>query len=247
MKQVLTTFLIVGVAVLILVLLNRMLDYPLSNDGEVAPSVGNVVKLNNNSNNTLNGVPVNQIQKQSNDNKHSNDAAMGETPHVANDVKTSGSCKTLSTNNNVPMPMDQPSNWESANFGSNDSVTAGCPAPAGNFLSSNLLPKDNSKVSEEWGQYAPKDLYGANFLDATKYFGIDTVGQSLRNASHDLRSTPSNPLKQMSPWNQSTIMPDTMRRAFNIDDCENCGYKEGLNPGEAWDQLDRPAFEKMAA
>ena len=122
--------------------------------------------------------------------------------------------------------------------------TAGCPTPQGQFLSSNLLPKDDSKVAADWGQFAPQDLYGRNFLDATKYFGVDTVGQTLRNASYDIRSTPPNPLRKISPWNQSTILPDTMRRAFNIDDCNV--YQPGLQPGRGWAKMDQNSYQNMS-
>jgi hypothetical protein len=38
--------------------------------------------------------------------------------------------------------------------------------------------------------------------------GIDTQGQTLRNASHDLRACPPNPKFNIGPWMNSTIEPD---------------------------------------
>jgi hypothetical protein len=38
--------------------------------------------------------------------------------------------------------------------------------------------------------------------------GIDTQGQTLKNASHDLRAAPPNPKFNVGPWNNSTIEPD---------------------------------------
>ena len=38
--------------------------------------------------------------------------------------------------------------------------------------------------------------------------GTDTVGQSLKNATYDLRSAPPNPKFVVSPWQNSTIEPD---------------------------------------
>jgi len=38
------------------------------------------------------------------------------------------------------------------------------------------------------------------------------VGQSLRNANHDLRSDPPNPQVIVSPWLNTTISPDLGRR-----------------------------------
>jgi hypothetical protein len=232
MKDAMTVLLIAGGGVLLLVLLNNMMSSPMNNNGALSPvSVEKVTKMNENSNS-----------------ENVTDEGLGEAPATSNMVKpvTAGSGCGPNPNATEPMPTEEPANWENARFGSTDTNTAGCPTPQGQFLSSNLLPKDNSKVAEDWGQFAPKDLYGRNFLDSTKYFGVDTVGQSLRNANQQLRSEPSNPLQRVSPWNQSTMLPDTMRRAFNLDDCTDCEYKEGLQPGEGWAKLDRPAFEQMS-
>ena len=38
--------------------------------------------------------------------------------------------------------------------------------------------------------------------------GIDTVGQSRKNATYDLRAAPPNPKFIVSPWSNSTIEPD---------------------------------------
>jgi hypothetical protein len=56
------------------------------------------------------------------------------------------------------------------------------------------------------------DIAGKNFLNAAALIGVDTVGQSNRNASWDIRSLPANPQVQVSPWMQSTIEPDLVRR-----------------------------------
>jgi hypothetical protein len=75
-----------------------------------------------------------------------------------------------------------------------------------------LLPNDpNSK----WAQVNPMaagDISGKNFLNAGSLIGVNTVGQSLRNANQQLRSEPPCPQVQVSIWNQSTIEPDLQRR-----------------------------------
>lgn len=83
---------------------------------------------------------------------------------------------------------------------------------SGNFISANLLPKISSELNEEAFQFAPKDLTNMNFLEATDTIGIDTVSSSLRNASYDIRSTPTNPRDIVSPWMNSTIDPELARR-----------------------------------
>lgn len=77
--------------------------------------------------------------------------------------------------------------------------------------SGDLLPQGDSR----WRQVVP-DGQGAltdqNFLTAGHHLGMNTVGSTLRNASHDLRSEVPNPQVQVSPWQQTTIGPDMMRR-----------------------------------
>ena len=76
---------------------------------------------------------------------------------------------------------------------------------------SDLLPSDNNS---EWAQLNPAgqgDLANINLLKAGYHIGIDTVGQTLRNANLQIRSEPPNPQVNVSPWMQSTISPDLMR------------------------------------
>jgi hypothetical protein len=63
---------------------------------------------------------------------------------------------------------------------------------------------------------APGSIMDKNFLNAGYQIGVDTIGQSLRNASHDLRSSPPNPQVQVGPWNQTTIEPDVNRKPLEI-------------------------------
>ena len=60
------------------------------------------------------------------------------------------------------------------------------------------------------------DLKNVSLLKAGHHIGINTVGQSLRNANLQLRSEPANPQLNVGPWNQSTIAADTMRRPLEI-------------------------------
>jgi len=88
--------------------------------------------------------------------------------------------------------------------------------PKNQLAPQELLPNDpNSK----WAQVNPQgagDIAGKNFLNAGALIGVNTVGQSLRNASWDLRSEPPNPQVSVSPWLNSTIEPDVNRRVLEI-------------------------------
>jgi hypothetical protein len=74
-----------------------------------------------------------------------------------------------------------------------------------------LLPKDSNS---QWAQLNPSgkgELANVNLLKAGYHIGIDTIGQTLRNANLQIRSEPPNPQLAVGPWNQSTIEPDFMR------------------------------------
>jgi hypothetical protein len=80
-----------------------------------------------------------------------------------------------------------------------------------------LLPSEAS--SSSWAQLNPKgkgELANINLLKAGYHVGINTVGQSLRNANLQIRSEPPNPQLQVGPWNQTTMEPDYTRRALEI-------------------------------
>tara|TARA_B100001173_G_scaffold308807_1_gene319811 strand:- start:4677 stop:5390 length:714 start_codon:yes stop_codon:yes gene_type:complete len=73
---------------------------------------------------------------------------------------------------------------------------------------SELLPADS------------KNMEGNNFLTASlskneQIIGIPTQTQRSRK-NYDLRSAPPNPQVEVSPWNMSTMEPDTGRLTFEI-------------------------------
>jgi len=81
---------------------------------------------------------------------------------------------------------------------------------------SDLLPKDKNS---QWAQLNPSgkgELANVNLLRAGYHIGIDTIGQSLRNANLQIRSEPPNPQLYVGPWNQTTIEPDFMRPPLEI-------------------------------
>jgi hypothetical protein len=102
-----------------------------------------------------------------------------------------------------------------AQFG-NAEAPAGC-YPRDQLTPSELLPKDPNSV---WAQQNPMgtgSLKGKNFLSAGALIGVNTVGQSLRNANYQLRSEPPNPQVPVSVFNQTTIEPDVNRRTMEIN------------------------------
>lgn len=102
-----------------------------------------------------------------------------------------------------------------ASFGDAE-APAGC-YPRDQLTPSELLPRDPNSV---WAQQNPMgtgSLKGKNFLSAGALIGINTVGQSLRNANWQIRSEPPNPQVPVSVFYQSTIEPDVNRRTLEIN------------------------------
>ena len=91
--------------------------------------------------------------------------------------------------------------------------------PKDQLTAEELLPQDNSSL---WAQVNPSgegSLKDRNFLQSGYHIGINTVGQTLRNANLQLRSEPPCPQVKVSPWSQSTIEADVSRKPFEIGGC----------------------------
>jgi len=101
-----------------------------------------------------------------------------------------------------------------ADFGSAE-APAGC-YPRDQLTPSELLPKDMGSIWAEQNPMGPGSLKGKNFLSAGALIGVNTVGQSLRNANLQVRSEPPNPQVAVSIFNQSTISPDISHRPLEI-------------------------------
>mgnify|MGYP003997310981 FL=1 len=88
----------------------------------------------------------------------------------------------------------------------------------------NAIPSRASSETHDSKDFLPSDKQDGWFEDAGEmelddaalisvkaghHIGVNTVGQSLRNATYDLRGTIANPKTVVSPWMNSTIEPDT--------------------------------------
>jgi len=95
------------------------------------------------------------------------------------------------------------------------SQPAGC-YPRDQLTPSELLPKDTGSVWAAQNPMGSGSLKGKNFLSAGALIGVNTVGQSMRNANLQVRSEPPNPQVAVSIFNQSTISPDISHRPLEI-------------------------------
>lgn len=82
-----------------------------------------------------------------------------------------------------------------------------------------LLPTDIG--DNAWQETSPTvqgHITDQNFLESGHHYGINTVGNSLKNPNTQLRSDPPIAKVNVSPWLNSTVDPDTNRKAFEIQD-----------------------------
>lgn len=103
--------------------------------------------------------------------------------------------------------------------GMDSGVKAGMPSscsPQSMPDPSALLPKDNNSAWAKLNPSGQGNLDSVSLLKAGYHIGIDTVGQSLRNANLQLRSEPANPQMNVGPWNNTTIEPDVMRVPLEV-------------------------------
>ena len=95
--------------------------------------------------------------------------------------------------------------------------------PQNSLKPDDLLPQDKKNDVNNFNKEYPVSegiLKGVNFLEAGYQVGVNTVGQSLRNANQQLRSEPPNPQVNVSPWQNTTIGPDLSRRPLEAgEDC----------------------------
>jgi hypothetical protein len=135
------------------------------------------------------------------------------------------------TDNPMPLTQDAPREVSSGPHGAasvHDPTTLSGPGGPGDAQSQmlqqqqgelkpeDLLPKD---MNTKWAQANPTGqgmLSDRNFLDAGHHVGVNTVGQTLRNANYNVRSEPPCPQMKVSPWMQSTIDPDIGRKPLEI-------------------------------
>jgi hypothetical protein len=89
--------------------------------------------------------------------------------------------------------------------------------PRDRLKAEDLLPKDSAY--SKWARLNPSgsgDIHDQNYLTAGYHIGVNTVGQSLRNANLQLRSEIPNPQNPVGPWMISTIEPDLRQNSLEI-------------------------------
>ena len=81
---------------------------------------------------------------------------------------------------------------------------------------SELLPRDANSKWGELNQLNQNNIAMPDLLTAGYHIGLDTVGQTLRNANLQLRSDPVITKVDVGPWNHSTVEPDLARTPLEL-------------------------------
>jgi len=82
---------------------------------------------------------------------------------------------------------------------------------------SDLLPQDkNSQWATLNPTLNPNNVIIPDLLEAGYHIGLDTIGQTLRNANYQERSDPIIPKQDVGPWYQSTIEPNLSRTPLEL-------------------------------
>jgi hypothetical protein len=79
-----------------------------------------------------------------------------------------------------------------------------------------LLPQDQNSQWAALNPVAQGNIAAPDLLQAGFHIGLDTIGQTLRNANLQERSDPIIPKSAVGPWNQSTIEPDLGRVPLEV-------------------------------
>lgn len=133
----------------------------------------------------------------------------GATPYTV-DPKVNGPANVKKAEGFADLAsMEGPASFSSAE------TPAGC-YPRDQLTPVELLPADQNTIYAQQNPMGTGSLKGKNFLSAGALIGVNTVGQSLRNANLQLRSEPPNPQTPVSIFLQSTIQPDISHRPLEV-------------------------------
>lgn len=76
---------------------------------------------------------------------------------------------------------------------------------------SDLLPKDSNSQWASLNPITQGNVAIPDLLQSGYHIGLDSIGQSLKNANYQDRADPIIERKATGLWNQSTIEPDLAR------------------------------------
>lgn len=118
-----------------------------------------------------------------------------------NDIQESGDTSGASLDAAFMNPVPPQLNPSAVNIKNNNNK---------DYNAKDFLPKEiNDKWFDTDFSQAKANINDDKLINTERYvIGINTVGQSLKNASYDIRGSIPNPKYSIGPWNNSTIEPD---------------------------------------
>ena len=192
-NNLLATLILIIVIVILIYFLTKSKDYNLY---ESEPISNNDIKKNVDLNNPNNFLNPNKTSQKKVSFQTTEDTIYNYTPNDNNE-----SIIGADISNAFDNPLPPESRIDVIDLNKNN---------VKNYNAKDYLPKE---INEEWFDtdfsQAKYNINDDNLINVDRYIiGINTVGQSLKNASYDIRGTVANPKFSISPWNNSTIEPD---------------------------------------
>ena len=203
-NKILILILLVGIVMYLLS--DNKNNQPIHNDGILQQSITNssdTESLPNNTENSSEDSSQNSEYEQPSSKKY-------KTVNYANgERQQSSNLDRFFTNEN---PLDQPSN---AFMSSNDGNQYASYIPGSGekqqdddkFESSALLPQEKNDWFDD--PQAKKGINSPHLINVFRPTGANTIQNTLKNASWDIRGAPPNPKHVVSPWGNSSYEPDT--------------------------------------
>ena len=125
----------------------------------------------------------------------------------------------ISKVHDVKKPEEKKEKFENENDPALEQLRQASCFPKSTLSAEELLPQDDASL---WAQTNPNgagSLQDRNLLQAGALIGINTVGQTMKNANLGLRSEVPNVKVPVSPWLNSSFEPDLNRRPFELGGC----------------------------
>ena len=189
---------------------------------DIRSTISNLVSIKSN--------PVNKIATESFNNYFRSIENMEDNTSETSETQVAGSSTPEPTKQevSVSVPVEnvsfQPRDVSSDLFNAEDNygasnVNGETVKPATitkEYNSQDYLPQEvNNKWFNTDFSQAKQNIKDQELIDTRKFsFGVNTVGQSLKNPTYDLRGTIPNPKFQVSAWNNSSIEADYNIRSW---------------------------------
>jgi len=200
---------LIAVVAFLLFVMNRQSVEGYSNQEQAA--VLNNIVANTSSNNNINSQIIDSVGQKIAQNSASNLSILASPNKPINVESLPIDIFKEQTSQDSGVPGPNPTKFQGAGLNMPSTFNYGNlqNSVISSLNSGDLLPADND-VNEYNINKPPVQYLDANLtVNSADKIGVDTIGSSKKNASQDLRGNVPCPKFVVSPWNNSTIDPDT--------------------------------------